>query len=366
MVGYKQILVVKETHEGESRVALTPTTVAVLVKKHYQVLVETDAGLKAGFTNDEYINAGAKIFSLTSSGFPSNTFIVRIHRPSKARRLIENKNFHENIAMLGFLSPFVADDHIAAWQELGITTLSFDLFKSLSINDPKNAQSAMSRIAGRLAFQDAFKRYRGEQPVKLTVIGTGPAAISAALEALKHQVPVQVFGRKVQHKAELEASGMTYYVLPDADEEVNFIKPHLAEETIVITAARTSGKKAPLLIDEESIRLLPHNAVVVDLAVSNGGNVTGSKSDQVINIAKGISIINVSGYPKAEPRFSSEAYAQCVVSLIIEIMSPEGDMLFENDLVQEIWVTHEGQRHDSLYEKFDESEASSLKLMAKL
>jgi NAD(P) transhydrogenase subunit alpha len=354
MLRFKQILIVKETLQGEGRVALTPQVVAQLVDKGYRVLIETDAGLNAGFTNNEYINSGAELFSLTSSGFPANTFIVRVLRPSKARELMENKLFHENTAMLGFLFPFVADNHIAAWQELGLTTLSFDLFKSLSIHDPQNAQAAMSRIAGRLAFYDALKHYQGNKPVKLTVLGTGAAAISAAKEALKTNIPVQLFGRKECFRAELEALGITYYVLPDAENQVSFIKSYLTEETIVITAARTPGKKAPLLIDEESLSLLPSKAVVVDLAISNGGNVIGSKHDQIINVANDVSIINVSGYPKTEPRSSSEVYSQCVFSLLAEIMSPEGDISFENELVQEIWVTHDRQRHNSLYDDFDD------------
>jgi NAD/NADP transhydrogenase alpha subunit len=138
---------------------------------------------------------------------------------------------------------------------------------------------------------------------------------------------------------------------------VDFIKLYLTEATMVIAAARTPGKKAPLLVDKDSLSRLPPNAVVVDLAISNGGNVAESEHDQIINKANGVSIINVSGYPKAEPRESSEVYAQCVLSLLTEIMSSEGDILFENELVQEIWVTHEGQRHDSLYEKFDESDS---------
>ncbi len=350
---FKQILVVKETRENEGRVALTPQAVTILAGLGYRVLVEADAGVKAGFTNAEYINSGAEIFVLSSSGLPPDTFIVRVLRPSKERELMENELFHENIAMLGFLFPFVVDNHIAVWQELGLTTLSFDLFKSITIQDPKNAQAAMSRIAGRLAFHDALKHYQGDKPARLTVIGAGAAGISASLEALKYGVPVQLFGRREGQRAELEAAGITYSVLPEAEKQMDFIKSYLAEETIVITAARTPGKKAPLLINEEGLSLLPSNAVVVDLAISNGGNVTGSKYDQVIHLENGVSLINISGYPKTEPRASSEVYAQCVVSLLTEIMTPEGDVSFENEFVQELWVTHEGERHDSLYDEFN-------------
>ena len=156
---------------------------------------------------------------------------------------MENNLFHENTAMLGFLFPFVEDSHMTTWQELGLTTLSFDLFKSISIYDPKNAQAAMSRIAGRLAFHDALKLYAGDKPVKLTVIGTGAAGISSALEAVKYGVPVQLFGRKENLRSNLEASGLTYQMIPATTNEVSFIRPYLNESTLIITAARVPGKK---------------------------------------------------------------------------------------------------------------------------
>jgi len=317
-------------------------------------MVEDDAGLNAGFSNSEYIESGAQIFSLSSSSIPEDAFIVRVLRPSKERELIENSLFQGNTAMLGFLFPFVADNHITTWQKLGLTTLSFDLFKSIDTDDPKNAQAAMSRIAGRLAFYDALKHYHGDKPTRLTVIGTGPAGISAAYEALKHEIPVQLFGRKEHLRSRLEADGIIYRTIPSHYEEVDFLKSYLPDETLIITAARTPGKKAPLLLDESSLALLPHNAVIVDLAVSNGGNVVGSKADQIVTLSNGIMIMNVSGYPKTEPKSSSEAYASCVFHLLTEIMSPSGEVSFENELVKEIWVTHEGKLHDSLYSEYDE------------
>jgi H+-translocating NAD(P) transhydrogenase subunit alpha len=163
----KQILVVKETREGESRVALTPETISSLSSRQYRLLVETNAGLKAGFTDSDYIKAGADIFVLSTEEFPPDTLILRVKRPDKAREDLENKCFQENTFMMGFLDPFDADNHVLSWQNSGITTFSVDLFKSLPITDPKNMQAAMSRIAGRLAFQDGLKYYKGEKPVKL-------------------------------------------------------------------------------------------------------------------------------------------------------------------------------------------------------
>jgi alanine dehydrogenase len=75
---FDQILVIKETRQHEKRVALTPQSVVLLVSKGYRVLVEENAGVNAGFKNADYIQAGAKIISFTKTGFPANSFIVRV------------------------------------------------------------------------------------------------------------------------------------------------------------------------------------------------------------------------------------------------------------------------------------------------
>lgn len=162
---FHHIVVLKESHQNETRVALTPHSVSLLVKRGHTVLVENDAGVNAGFNNQHYIDVGATIIDLYDAGIPANSFIVRVLRPSKERQLFENSLIHENTAILGFLFPFYPDNHIDMWQTLGVTTLSLDLFKSLSIDDPKNAQAAMSRIAGRLAFESAIQHYQGDAPL---------------------------------------------------------------------------------------------------------------------------------------------------------------------------------------------------------
>lgn len=347
---FDQILVIKETRQHEKRVALTPKSVALLVAKGYRVLVEENAGIHAGFGNVDYIQAGAKVISFMETGFPANSFIVRVLW-NKAQASQENQRFHENMAMLGFLFPFMDLPHITTWQQLGLTTLSFDLFESLSVDDPKNAQAAMSRIAGRLAFCDALKHYQGDKPIRVAVIGSGAAGMSAAFEANQQGFPVQVFGRNERHYAVFSEADIAYHVLP-SENPIEFIQTHLKDSTIIITSARTAGKKAPLLLNETSLRLLPPNAVVVDLAVSNGGNVVGSQHDCIKTMDNGVLVMNVSGYPKAEPKTSSEAYAQCIVSVLTEILSPQGDMFFEHPVVQEIWVTHNRQRRETLYKNF--------------
>lgn len=343
----KQILVVQETREGEGRVALTPSAIASLPsERNYQIWIESGAGLKAGFTDSDYINAGAEIFSL-SNGIPPNTLILRVKRPTENRKQLENELFQPNTYMIGFLDPLAEGDHVKEWQSCGIHTFSVDCFKSLSPDDPKNMQAAMSWIAGRLACQDGIRRYNGNDPKKLTVIGTGPAALSAVLEAKKYDVPAQVFGKQERYRAKFEGAGAVYHVFPETSSQAQFLRPYLKETTIVITAPRTAGIRPPLLIDEESLTVLPKGAVVIDLTVNEGASVAKAKSDQVIT-SKGVTIVHVSGYPKAEPRAASEAYAKCMVHLLVDILSSEGELRLDHELMQECWITRNGERNPKI------------------
>lgn len=81
---------------------MTLEAVDLLVSKQYRILVETGAGLNAGFKDSDYTNAGAEIFMLTSTGFPADTLILRVKRGNKTRELIENKLFHANTIIFGF------------------------------------------------------------------------------------------------------------------------------------------------------------------------------------------------------------------------------------------------------------------------
>lgn len=103
----------------------------------------------------------------------------------------------------------------------------------------------MSNIAGRLALKDALQHYHGTLPIKVTVLVTGPAGLSAAYAAKDKQLHVQLFGRQERYSKEADEAGIMYHVLPETD------------QTIIIAAARAIGKRRPLLINEASLTVLP-------------------------------------------------------------------------------------------------------------
>lgn len=203
----------------------------------------------------------------------------------------------------------------------------------MSSDDRRNAQAAMSRFAGELALLDALKHYEGTAAKKVTIIGTGPAGLSAALCARKLQLPVQLFGRKEQYRNKIESSGIEYHVLP-IEKQCTFIHKYLTNQTIIITAARVIGEKSPILIDEESFALLPADSVIVDLSAGEGGSVVGSRQDVVKLIERGIKIVNISGYPKMRPKEASAAFADCMIHLLQTFIDSRNEVALDNSLLE--------------------------------
>jgi NAD(P) transhydrogenase subunit alpha len=329
-----QIIVLKESRSNEGRVALTPETVALLSTKKIPILIliESGAGHLAGLSDEEYIKAGAKIFTLNST-LPANSLILRVKCPTPEREKLENKFFSENNMMMGFLDPLEHDtSHIARWKKLGMKLISLELLR-ITGDDPRNAQAAMSRFAGELALHDALKHYEGSLPKNVMVIGTGPAGLSAAITASKLKLPIVLLGRNEKYRKKIEDENIVYHVLPEQNQQ-DFIRSHLADKTIVITAARNVGEKSPILIDEKSFQTLPEKSVIVDLSAGEGGNVVGSKQDAIKTIERGIKIMNVSGYPKIRPKEASEVFAQCMVKLLQDMIDLNGDINLENILIK--------------------------------
>lgn len=115
----------------------------------------------------------------------------------------------------------------------------------LKASDPRNAQAAMSRFAGKLAFQDVMQRYQGGSAKRVSVLGTGSAGMGAALAAKELGLPVQMFGRREQYRELVESYGIQYHVLPDKNQST-FINGYLSLHNLSLILSINQVK--PLLI----------------------------------------------------------------------------------------------------------------------
>ncbi len=325
------ILLVKESRAGECRVALVPCDAQRLIEEGYAILVESDAGLAAGYPNELYQQIGAKIVDLDDqclasyiSLFSQVDMIVRVKRADRIREQLEAQAMKAGTLMIGALDPFeVNSTHIDEYHAAGILAYSIDQAR-LPVHDPMNVLAAMSRFAGQLALQDACAKH-SQQINKVVIIGLGVVGQSALEEALHLKLPVWAVVSTETQANSLKKLGVNICKI---DRSLTLIMQQKAinqlimEADIVIASARRAGQRAPLLIPKSSLDVMKSHAVVVDMAISEGGNVEGSRHDETVETANNVLITNVSGYPKSIPHETSVFWSRASLGFILGLANP--------------------------------------------
>lgn len=325
-----QITIPRETRSGETRVALIPEDVQKLTKTGIRVKIEQGAGDKAGYTNEDYLKAGATIVTVLNDTslndlerlFHGSDIVLRVKRAARDREIIENQVVPKQAVILGFLDPLDGTTpHVKEWVDRSVLAITLDQLP-LENNDPRNVLAAMSAIAGRLAVKDAIEKHKLSEIKKAVVIGTGSSGLSAIDMCLSNKFKTIVIGTSTGQKDKMEKNGAIFMVLDtkkSEKEQQDQICGQFADADIVITTARRAGQKAPLLINEDTLRNMKPGSVLVDLALTEGGNVAGSENDKTKVLDNGVIITNSTGYPKQDPLNASKAFSLCLYQLISDL-----------------------------------------------
>lgn len=316
------ILVVKESRQGEKRVALTPNDAQRVARLGHHVVVEAGAGEGVGFADSAYLLAGAEVRSsgrALSELFKGIDIVLRVKRAERDREIAEATAISPGTMMIGFLDPLdPTTPHVTEWKTRKIRGISLDHLQ-LNPDDPMNVLSAMSALAGSLALEQAVRLSKRPLTKTLVVLGMGSAGKSAALAGIAKGFVVKAIG-KGERCPDLEAKGVEYETIPSAqDEQIAFVREKLKDADIVIASARSQGQPAPLLVDGETLTKMQEGAVIVDLARTEGGNVEGSQNDATVHLGNGVIVTNNTGYPKLAPLEASQAYSRGLVSVIEKI-----------------------------------------------
>ena len=318
----------KETRANERRVALVPKDVAQLCAQGHRVSVESGAGLEAGHSDPSYTQVGARIVDLSchtlehyASVFRDIDVIVRAKRPNRAREQLELLAVRPGTALVGALDPMESGStHVAEYVKAELLAYSIDQ-AILPASNPMNILASMSHLAGKMALQDAL-RYCKHEAKQVVLLGAGVVGQSALTQAMQLGLSTTVLvgdDRKADHLRALGASTQVVHRSLPLQDQQRQIRDILLRADVVIASARTAGHRAPLLIPASTLRVMKPGAVVVDMAISEGGNVHGSRHDSVINTANGVSVVNVSGYPKALPREASVLWSRASLQFILQM-----------------------------------------------
>ena len=364
-----KILIPTETASGERRVSATPEAVKKLKSLGCEVFVESSAGKLSGFNDTSYKESGGEIVSESNTNIWEEADIVFcVQMPSE----VNLGHLKKGAILLGLLNPYSNQKLKKTITSKQISALSMELLPRISRAQSSDVLSSQANIAGYKAVLIAaseLDRYfpmlmtaaGTVQPAKVVVLGGGVAGLQAIATAKRLGAVVYVSDIRPAVKEQVESLGARFIELPDIDEKpgesggyAKAVTPeflakqkatltkYLSEADVAVCTAQVLGKKAPVLIDSNMIEKMRPGSVVIDLAVSQGGNCEGTKSNETI-IRNGVKLIGAGELPSSVPYDASTLYAKNLTSLITPFIK-DGliNLDKEDELISGCLLSYEG------------------------
>jgi H+-translocating NAD(P) transhydrogenase subunit alpha len=326
-----KIAVLKETAAGETRVAASPETVKKYIALGASVSVESGAGLLASVSDAEYEAMGASV-GASPAVLKDADIILGVQGPDP--KVL--KGFAPGAWLVAGLDPFGQRARVDEYAKAGVEALAMEFMPRITRAQSMDILSSQSNLAGYKAVIEAASAYGRAFPMMMTAAGTVSAAKAfimgvgvAGLQAIatarrlgaqvsatdvrsatKEQI--ESLGAKaifVENVAGIEGEGAGGYATEMSDEykaaQAELVSSHIAKQDIVITTALIPGRPAPRLISDAQIASMKPGSVIFDLAVAQGGNVEGSKPEEVV-VKHGVKII---GYANTPAHLAADASA---------------------------------------------------------
>ncbi|MBI9103128.1 MAG: alanine dehydrogenase [Spirochaetales bacterium] len=272
----------KEIKTHEYRVGLTPSDVKNYVSRGHKVFIEKDAGMGAGFEDNEYIKAGAEIQGDKKKLFDDCEMIIKVKEPQPS----ELELFHEGQILYTYLHLAADENQTKKLLEKKVKAVAYE---TIEVDGKLPCLIPMSEIAGRLSIQEGAKYLEkpfggrgvllggvpGVQRGKIAIIGAGIVGTNAAKMAVGLGADVTILDINGERLAYLDdIFGPRLATLYSTE---NNIEAALRESDLVIGAVLIPGAKAPHLVRRDQLKLMKKGAVIVDVAVDQGGCVETTK-----------------------------------------------------------------------------------------
>ena len=363
------IAVLNETGPNEARVALMPDSVQKLVAAKAVVLVESDAGLGAARTDDDYQAAGATIASDRNALLADANVLVCVGRPAEE----DFRRMNKGAVVLGFLRPLDEPTKLTPALENDLTTFSMELVPRITRAQAMDALSSMATVAGYKAVLLGANRIPRMFPLLMTaagtvpparvlVLGAGVAGLQAIATARRLGAVVEAYDVRAAAGEQVRSLGAKFlevdlggiqtedkggYAVELSEEALQRGRDLIAEQAktadVIITTAQVPGRRAPILMDEAAVAGMKRGSIVIDLAGSTGGNVTVSKPDEIVE-RNGVTIIAPTNLPGTVPVHASQLYSRNVTAFL-NLLIRDGELHIDmnDDVVGPSCVTHEGK-----------------------
>ncbi|MEM9939617.1 MAG: Re/Si-specific NAD(P)(+) transhydrogenase subunit alpha [Pseudomonadota bacterium] len=364
-----KLTILKETVSGEVRVAATPETVKKLVGMGHDVTLQKGAGLAAGFTDDAYKEAGGKIAAGIPSALKDADVLLKVRGPSD----VEIGKLPEGLTVIGLMDPFGLDP--AALNAAKITALSMEFTPRITRAQSMDALSSQSNLAGYRAVIEGATIYGRAMPMMMTaagtvapakvfVMGAGVAGLQAIATARRLGAVVTATDVRPAAKEQVASLGAKFIAVEDEEfeqaqtaggyakqmseeyqaKQAELTASHIAKQDIVVTTALIPGRPAPVLVTDAMVKTMRPGSVIVDMAVSAGGNCPLSEPDKIVEV-EGVKVAGFTNLPAHLPADASSLYAKNLLAFLPLITAEDGSLNLETDdeIVTAMLLTRGGE-----------------------
>jgi NAD(P) transhydrogenase subunit alpha len=362
-----RIGVPRETAEGERRVALVPEVVNKLSGQGLEVAVQRGAGAGALIPDSQYEEAEAKMVD-DAGGVLDADVVVKVAPPSAE----EIGQLRSDCVLIAFLQPLSNGDGVRALAKAGVTSFALESVPRISRAQSMDALSSQANIAGYRAaligaqelgrFYPMLMTAAGTiRPATVLVLGAGVAGLQAIATARRLGAVVQGFDVRAAVKEQVESLGAHFLEFDlggDLEGAGGYAKELTAEQQarqqelmaeaigkvdVVITTAAVPGRRAPILVTEQAVKLMKPGSVIVDLAAESGGNCELSEPGETV-VRHDVKILAPLNVPSTMAEHASQLYSRNIQSLL-GLMIHEGELKldYEDEVIAGACITRDGE-----------------------
>jgi len=365
----------KESYPGERRVALVPLVVPILAKAGHEVVVESGAGINAGYPDALFADKGAKILASRAEVFAAGDIIVQVlcYGSNDVTGEADLALLKNGQILAGFLRPLGTAEVLQKLAATGVTSFAVELMPRTTRAQSMDALSSMGTICGYKAVvlaADALPRILPMMttaagtitPGRVFVIGAGVAGLQAIATARRLGAVASAYDMRPAAKEQVQSLGGRFIELPieaanaqDARgygvaQDESFYRRQrellgkvVAESDIVITAAVVPGKKSPILVTEEMVKSMAPGSVVLDLASERGGNCELTEPGKTV-MKHGVTIIGRINMASGVPYHASQMYARNLTAFLLHLIKDgKLHLNLQDEIVRDTLLTHGGE-----------------------
>ena len=364
-----RVAVLRETAEGERRVAATPETVKKFVALGASVAVEAGAGRSASIADAAYGEAGATV-ATREAAVAGADIVLGLQAPDPG----SIAGVAPGAWVVATFNPFSDRSRVDAYAASGLEALAMEFMPRITRAQSMDVLSSQSNLSGYKAVLDAASEYGRAFPMMMTaagtiaaakafVMGVGVAGLQAIATARRLGAQVSAtdvrsatreqimsLGAKpifVENVAGIEGEGSGGYAGEMSPKyqraQAELVSAHIAKQDIVITTALIPGRPAPRLVSDAQVASMKPGSVIVDLAVEQGGNVQGAVAGEVVE-RHGVRIVGYRNVPSRLAADASALYARNLYNFLSAFWDKEaGRPALDAEIGDAVRLTQGGQ-----------------------